>query len=296
MHTLTRGSGASHRSFGRPPRTARSVMSRHPPARRPRRLPGLRAAAAALALGAAGAAGAADPAAAPPAEVRVSDVVLARAALAALDADPDLAGVTVVVSVVDRVAVVGGPVATARQARRAEEVVRAVPGVAGVRNACFVTPGPDPLLRAVAGQLTTVLPPRPVMFDLPGPLTGALPTPLPAPMAVDPGAKTTVALRPAGEPGVLGAPVGPGGPRRPGDPAPAVAPGVLTAAGDGVPAAVAEVRRADPRFARLTAEFRDGTVVVGGSAPAAADAWDFAAKLRTIPGVTRVAVGVVNGK
>jgi hypothetical protein len=256
----------------------------------------LRTFAAALALAAAGAAGAADPTPPAPAEVAVSDVVLARAALAALDADPDTAGVTVVVSVVDRVAVVGGPVPTARQAKRVEEVVRAVPGVAGVRSTCFVAAGPDPLTRAAAGRTASILPPRPALFDLPGPLTGAVPAPVPLPVAAAaPKDKETTAFKPAGEPaGMLGAPVGPAGAARAGDPA--VAPGVLTGAGDAVAAAVDRVRRAEQRFARLTAEVRGGTVAVGGSAPLASDAWDFAAKLRTIPGVTRVAVGPVDGK
>src|SRR5262245_38434261 len=63
----------------------------------------------------------------------VADVITARAALAAIDADPELKGVNLVVSVVDRVAVIGGPVNSAAQSRRAEQVVRAVPGITDVR-------------------------------------------------------------------------------------------------------------------------------------------------------------------
>src|SRR5262245_59632600 len=152
-----------------------------------------------------------------------SDVVLSRAVLTALDADPELKGVNLVVSVVDRVAVIGGPVVTTRQARRAEEVVRAVPGIEGVKNTCFVTPLLDPLLKAVADRLGSELPERPVMAELPGVLTGTLPPTSPFPpgkgdanrVAAKPGNGTVTAMRPplpAGSAiGFLGAPVGAAG-------------------------------------------------------------------------------------
>ena len=148
----------------------------------------------------------------------LSDVMLARSALAAIDADAELKGVNLVVSVVDRVAVIGGPVATTRQAKRAEEVVRAVPGIGSVKNTCFVTPVPDPLLKAVADRLGSTLPERPVMAELPGVLTGTIPPPSPFPpggaatdtnrVAAKPG--TVTAMRPplSVESGFLGAPVG----------------------------------------------------------------------------------------
>src|SRR3954471_3168474 len=101
----------------------------------------------AVALGLAGIAAAAD-AARPP---RTADVVLARAALKALDDDPQLRDVNLVVSVVDRVAVVGGPVADADVARLVERVLRArVPGLVDVKTRCFEQKGGDPLIRMVA--------------------------------------------------------------------------------------------------------------------------------------------------
>jgi hypothetical protein len=246
----------------------------------------------------------------------LSDVMLARSVLTALDADAELKGVNLVVSVVDRVAVIGGPVATTRQARRAEELVRAVPGIERVKNTCFVTQVPDPLLKAVADRLGSTLPERPTMPDLPGVLTGTMPTsPFPPGgaeanrVAAKPG--TVTALKPplpAGTAiGFLGAPVGASGKTNTAaatpPPPPATAPGVLTGTTPPAPvrladvlAAAGEARKAEARFARLTVEMRDGVLVIGGSAPQPSDAWDFAAKLRTIPGVTRVAVGNVNGK
>src|SRR4051812_14780184 len=76
---------------------------------------------------------------------RMSDVILARSALTAIDADPQLREVNLIVSVVDRVAVVGGPVASAEVGKRAETVVRGVSGIADVQNRCFVQEKPDPL-------------------------------------------------------------------------------------------------------------------------------------------------------
>ena len=78
---------------------------------------------------------------------------------------------------------------------------------------------------------------------------------------------------------------------------PATPQGTLTGGtAGGVLTAVAEVRKTESRFAGLNAEVRDGVVVVSGTAPLAADGWDFAQKLRQLPGVTRVAVGSVIGK
>ncbi len=57
-----------------------------------------------------------------------------------------------------------------------------------------------------------------------------------------------------------------------------------------------EMRRTEARFTNLTVELQGGILMVGGSAPRASDAWDFAQKLRQLPGVSRVAVGAVAGK
>lgn len=252
--------------------------------------------------GAGHAADTAPPASATPA---LSDIVLARSALAAIDADRGLRDVNLVVSVVNGVAVIGGPVPNTGIAKRAEQVIRQVEGVKDVRNTCFVTGGPDPLLKAIADRAGSTLPPRPVLTDLPGILTNQAPPVSPFPpnltaAATLPGSGERVALRPsqptAGATNPLGAPVGPVGTNPPA-PASVSNPGTLTGSSTtGVMAAVAEVRRSEPRFARLTAEFRNGVLVIGGSAPLASDGWDFGQKLGQIPGVTRVAVGAIGGK
>src|SRR5262245_52668752 len=137
----------------------------------------------AVALAVVGVASGADspPAANAPGSPSLPDVVLARSALAALDAEAELKGVNLVVSVVDGVAVVGGPVPNAAAAKRAEQLLRKVEGIRDVRNACFVSAGPDPLLKAIADKGGSTLPPRPVMTELPGVLTNQLPPVSPIP-------------------------------------------------------------------------------------------------------------------
>ena len=240
------------------------------------------------------AAPAADPAArsAP----NVSDVVLARSALAALDADSALKECNVLVSVVDRVALVGGPVLSAEHAKRAEAVIRRVPGIVDVKNRCYVQDVPDPLLRALAGAPTT----KPA--NLPGvvasPRTGQveeLTPPLvePALAKVEPAGKPVVALRPMNpSDSVLFPPVGPSS-----KPAPAAPPAVLTSGRAGEALAAAEaLRKADARFAKLTVTFANGLFVIGGQAARASDAWDLAQELRRIPGAPRVALGAIDVK
>jgi hypothetical protein len=231
---------------------------------------------------------------------RLAEVALARTALAAIDADRDLKGVNVVVSIVNRVAVVGGAVSGPRQAKRVEEVLRSVPGIADVRNNCFVSAGPDPLHGPLADKLVSQLPQRPTLFDLPGVLTGTVAPSVPQStlMATADPANPVVVRKPSMEENVLGEPVRPAaGPSAP--PAPVSgtpAQGTLTVNRGDLGAVIDGVRRTEARFAGLKVEVRDGVLVIVGAAPHAADAWDFAEKLQKVPGVTRVAVGAVAGK
>jgi hypothetical protein len=236
-----------------------------------------------------------------------SDVLLARSALAALDADPQLRHVNLVVSVVDRVAVIGGPVPTADTGKRAAWVVQRVQGIAEVKNRCFVQAGPDPLIRAVAERVGTN---RPLYPDLP-PIVGSAKAsgPVPPPAAgfdvpPAPVEEPRVSLRPATPPvdGVLLPPVASvAAPALPPPARPAVltnspaAPttAVVAARPNDVLTAATAVRNTNTKFAALTVEMRDGTLVIGGTAARAADAWEFAQALRRVPGVARVAVGQV---
>lgn len=231
---------------------------------------------------------------------RIADVTLARTALAALDAAHDLKGVNVVVSIVDRVAVVGGAVSGPKQAKRIEDVLRSVPGIADVRNNCFVSAGPDPLQGPLADAIVSQLPQRPVLFDVPGVLTGTVAPSAPPStlMATADPANPVVVRKPSMEPSVLGEPVRPAaGPAVP--PAPVSgtpAPGTLTVNRGDLGTQIDGVRKTEARFAGLKVETRDGVLVIVGTAPLASDAWDFADKLQKLPGITRVAVGPVTGK
>ena len=250
--------------------------------------------------------------AADPASLRspaISDVVLARSALAALDADPVLREVNLLVSVVDRVAVVGGPVASADRGKRAESIVRRVPGIVEVKNRCFVQESPDPLLRAMSERYPATAR-RVQASDLPGvvasPKTGVVdefaPTLGENNLAmVEPAEKSVVARRPT-NPGdsVLLPPVGlrgtPAGSTVPPTPTGSTvlpAPAVLTGASSNALATAEVARKADRRFAGLTLSFANGTLVIAGSAARMADAWDLAQELRRISGVPRVALGAV---
>ena len=246
--------------------------------------------------------------------ITISDVTLARSALVAIDANPDLKGVNLIVSVVDRGAVIGGPVSSEKLRRRAEEVVRSVPGITSVKNTCFIQADPDPLLRAVANRLKPDAKPSEVAA-LPGvalppaaPAGYLPPLPPPAPsdlvVAASPPGETTSQLPTVPLVSVLGAPVAPAGPSAVVrvQPLPPIAtppaaqtlpttPGSLTAKPADVQTEITAIRKTDARFARLLVEVKpDGGLFVTGQSARATDAWDFATELRKLPGVVRVAV------
>jgi hypothetical protein len=255
----------------------------------------------------------------------VADAIVSRSVLVAIDADPELRGVNLVVSVVDGVAVIGGPVPSQAIAKRLEDVVRKVPEIKEVRNGCFVASGPDPLMRAVAERLGSPAN-RSAMPELPGVLTAPKPPVWASPAPAGFQNPNTVALASPGNTvvvrkpsvlssdgtGVLGAPVGSTGPGTPSpsvvrDPyaVPSTAPGKLTGTGgttlsqaviSDILTAAGNVKRVEARFAHLTVELREGFLVIGGTAPRASDAWDLADKLRLIPGVERVVIATGSGK
>lgn len=246
------------------------------------------------------AAPAADPAART-ASPAISDVVLARSALSAIDADPALRDANLLVSVVDRVAVIGGPVPTLDHGKRAEAIVRRVNGIVEVKNRCFVQDVPDPLLRAMsarpAATKSTELP-----GVVPSPKTGLVEEFSPALgsnslAAVEPSEKSVVARRPA-NPGdsVLLPPVGNSRPATPKSNAAPAASGVLAGRTADALAAAESLRKADRRYEKLTVTFTNGTFVIAGAAARASDAWDLADQLRRIPGVPRVALGSLDVK
>lgn len=243
-----------------------------------------------------------------------SDTMLARSALAALDADSQLKDLSVVVSVVDRVAVIGGSVPSPDAGKRAEEIVRNISGITDVKNRCFVQSQPDPLIRAVTERLNPTVR-RPSSEDLPGMVRPPRPRTLdeayaPPPSAVaaasTPVTKPTTVMKISSttplRPSLLLDPVSaPTGPRTVAPsfvPATGTVPTRLTTVapqrGTDTASQLSEIRRADTRYANLLFEMRNGVVYLTGYTPRDGDAWDFADAARRVPGVKQVVVGPMN--
>ena len=227
--------------------------------------------------------------AAPAAAQPPTDVVLEQRLATALAADPRLAGLTV--SVVDRVAVVGGPVPDPAAKRAADAAVRAVDGLSAVRLNCWVPLSADPYADRVRDRLSPPKPAPPVPAPLPSgdlpPLAlpvlgGWLPPPLPSAPSAPPAPEPVTAERQTVDRrGWLGSPVAGGGTIPPAG-VPAVP-----------PARFARLTAADARFRRLTVDVSPaGVAVIGGTGDPAAG-WELADVLRHQPGVTRGVVGAI---
>ncbi len=219
----------------------------------------------------------------------VPDSVLEKRVAAALAADPRLAGLTV--SVVDGVAVVGGPVPDPAAKRTAEVVVQAVNGLAAVRLNCWVPLASDPYTERVKKHLDPARPPPTVAAPLRRESVGDLPPlalPLPGSSAPPP-----PLLPPAPEPvtverqgtdrrGWLGSPIAGGGTIPPAG-VPAVP-----------PTRFARLTASNPRFRGLTIDVSPAGVAVIGGVGHPATGWELAELLRHQPGVTRVIVGSIH--
>jgi len=236
-------------------------------------------------------AGATSSPAAPPA----SDLELTLAVRSALAAEPELAGLNLLVSVRDRVALVGGPVPSKSASARIEGALKALPGLAGVKVSCWVATADDPVAKLVADRMK--LPAVPPLA-VPGPavapplpeISAALPLSDRRPAAV----VTVQRIAPSG--GFLLDPIAATGEALPMLPMPvAVVAAYPTIPPPGVPTTpggdpFAALKASNGRFAGLTATPTGGTVVISGRAAKDADAWAFAELVRKMPGVTRVVV------
>jgi hypothetical protein len=186
------------------------------------------------------------------------DAALSRAASSALHNVEGLADSNIGVRVLPGgAAVLWGSVRPA-DAAKAEEVLKGVPGITQVVNTC------DPI-----SEPETPSPGKRPRLG-PAPAGPALPV-VPAPPVSAPVSRATAERR-ADEPvaRLLD---------------PVAVPGPADYAG------IERVRRSDPRFARLTFDLLDGRVVIGGSAPDAAAAWDLARQVAPLVGDRDVVVG-----
>lgn len=261
------------------------------------------------------------------------DSFLALQVKSALSADPELDGLNLVVSVADRVAVVGGPVPREALISQVRSTVSAVPGVTLVKVNCWVQAPNDPLSDAVARKLGSDaqqsapdLPPPnliaagrmtkpPLALETPGGLSPSTSSRRPDLISQDEAENRMAAkfsmdstAKPSPTAGFLLDPIAGGGergsssgsgPRSYATNAPK--PTYPTIPPQSVPTQPAQVRvdpvsrlkDTDPRFSGLTVRVSGKTAVISGRAAQANDAWDFADKLREIFRGKNVIVGYV---
>jgi hypothetical protein len=162
------------------------------------------------------------------------------------------------VSVHDGEAILSGPLPSTVVADQAVARLRNVPGIRRVTNETYVPPADEPLAQSMPHPVTARRP----SFSV-GPAVAQ-----PEPVAPPP-------------------------------PAVAVAPPQMPTASLGPPIAVPvkrmtaleqieALRLGDRRFQNVRVEWRDGVVVLRGTVARSADAWDLAATLRQVPGVSGV--------
>jgi hypothetical protein len=252
-----------------------------------------------------------------------SDAVQLKAK-AALEQDPALKSLSLLVSVRDGVVLVTGGVPDAETAARIETVLTKVPGVSVVRVSTWPATAPDPLAKAVVDRMAGTPPPVPMESKiepmlavnpvLPGKVATGVPA-LPAGTGAAPRPADTVTVQRIDPPpadGLLRQPVvaNTGSTKLPPNfdvpPPPSGPAGYPTiratrvpvapvAAGGGADVALSllAIRKSEPRFADLVAEVRGGSAVVTGTAPSRADAEAFAAEVEKIRGIDRVTVGSI---
>jgi hypothetical protein len=239
-----------------------------------------------------------------PERKRAGDDVIALRVRQAVAEHPTLAPhkLNLLVTVIDGVAVVGGPVPDEKLSRTIETAAAAVDGVARVKVTVWVTPPAqsDPLTAKLGDKLNPrpVAPPPPaVTLSVPGDprptgnMTGRTTTP---PSVLQPPVRS--AERTSRAPHVR--PPGAEPPEYTPIPAtnlptePILEPLPVRAAAPREPDP--ESWKRDPRFAKLTVEVTNGTAVIGGRAAAHTAAWDLADEVRNWPTVERVVVGRVD--
>jgi osmotically-inducible protein OsmY len=207
--------------------------------------------------------------------VKLSDTVLTQRVQSTLTNDDLLAGTSLLVSVVDGVAVVGGPLNTLRQQQRLQELLQRMPGIRDSKTSTWIprtdriaarASDPRPQGRVVAQRYESL---PPMLFEpttrRTGPASEYSPLPPPAPPA----------------------PQGP--PEYPTIPSPAVP----VVPKQDLAAAVEEVRTSVPRYSGLTVSVKAGVVTITGEAADGADGWELAKLIRKVPGIDRVIVGTV---
>ena len=159
------------------------------------------------------------------------------------------------VSIRDGVAYLSGPVPSMAVGDQAVARLRSVRGIRGVKDETFVPPADEPLFQSMPHPVTAQRPSvsvAPAVLSPPPAVVAVAPAPPPQP---------TVSLSP-----------------------PIAVPVKRMSLAEQIEA----LRLGDRRFADVRVEVTGDTVVMRGSVPKSADAWEFVAAVRQLPGVNRV--------
>jgi osmotically-inducible protein OsmY len=233
----------------------------------------------------------------PPAAGRVSDAELTRRVQTVLQTDAVLKARSLIVSVVDGVAVVGGPVASRDESDRIGQLLRVVPDLTDVKVSAWVPAVEDPLKKKIAEKFRGVEQPTRAPAADPRPsgqvvVQRAAPAAPAVPLLQDPVARSEKPLPSRAASGYSPIPA-PAPPAPEGPPQyPTIPPtAVPVAPNQDVEAAIEDVQRGQTRFAGLTARVRAGVVTIDGTVNDPEDGWAFAAEVRKVPGVDRVVLG-----
>lgn len=231
-----------------------------------------------------------------------TDAELTQRVQTVLAADSVLKARSLIVSVVDGVAVVGGPVASADESARISQMLRVVPGLSDVKVSTWVPAIEDPLKKKIADRLkgreeptnvnrAVAADPRPNGKVVVQRFAPTLPT---VPFLLDPIPQAAKPLAPRTDSAYSPIPAPPppapdGPPQYPTIPSPAVP---VTPKQD-VASAIEEVRKDQAKFSGLTVKVQAGTVTIDGRVTDPEDAWELAALVRKVPGVDRVVLGQI---
>ncbi len=253
------------------------------------------------------------PSAPPPVKHAEDDLALRVQSAITNDTELGRHQLKLLVNVLDGVAVIGGPVPSLDVRPRLEAVVSTIEGIRRVKLTVWV-PAPanvDPLVTRVGEQMA---PPRRTEAKPASPPPVLLSVPTEGGRTADTAARvkdaerlpglsdpvvsvTTSDRRPAaGVPGSQPPPYPPiPATNLPTEPVPEGGWQSVPARTDPYDKVSAELKR-NAKFAGLRVEVANGVATVTGTAARHADAWDFAAEVRNLPGVQRVVVGEVRLK
>lgn len=215
------------------------------------------------------------------------DWLLTNSARRAIQKDEQLAALNIGVSVNNKVATIWGTIPSLDAAKRAEEVLKKVSGIAAVMNDCRIVPN-DTLPQAVADAVKK----GNVAGDEVA-STGKLTVWPPPPSSTS---KRVVAKlnpdeivpRPKGDANELA----PGAPLLPLPPAAVLLSPVARDLTHGLDD-IETIRRSDERYKDVTLDVKDGVVRINGKVTVMKDAWELAERLNDLASVKQVILGNV---